>query len=124
MYSTVVTITVQCLYNYTDHVHITSLYTHIHIHSYTIYTHTYTLIHNIHTYIQVLFAGTRDYDASFDDHTNTVRLSIESIFTDGKFQHSLEGLFPNTQYRVTVIPVNGAGRGMTSIIQQNTQNGE
>ncbi len=79
---------------------------------------------NTHTYIQVSFVGTRDYDASFDDHINTVRLAIESLLTEGKFQHSLEDLFPSTQYTVTVIPVNGAGRGMADSVTINTLHGE
>ncbi len=73
-----------------------------------------------------MFVGTRDYDASFDDHTDTMQLPVGDIYSpaDNNFGTTLTGLFLNTQYTVSVFSVNGAGNGMTDTTTVNTLNGE
>ncbi len=55
-----------------------------------------------------------------------MQLATKDILADdeGKFEHFLTDLFPNTRYTITVSPVNGAGSGLTSRITIYTQNGE
>ena len=76
--------------------------------------------------IQVSFVGTRDYDASFNDHTDIMQLPVGDIYSPAanNFGTTLTGLFPNTQYTVSVFSVNGAGNGMTDTRTVNTLNGE
>ncbi len=78
--------------------------------------------------MQVSFIGTRDYDASFSarDHTDTVQLPVADIYfpAANNFRTTLTGLFPNTMYKVSVYPVNGAGNGMPNTSTVNTLNGE
>ncbi len=76
--------------------------------------------------MQVSFVGTRDYDASFSDHTDTVQLSVADIYSPAanNFETTLTGLFPNTMYKVSVFPVNVAGNGMPNISTVNTLNGK
>ncbi len=75
--------------------------------------------------MQVSFVGMRDYDASFSDHTDTVQLPVGDIYSPAanNFETTLTGLFPNTMYKVSVYPVNGAGNGMPNISTVNTLNG-
>ncbi len=76
--------------------------------------------------MQVSFIGTRDYDTSFSDHTDTVQLPIGDIYspTANNFGTTLTDLFPNTLYTVSVFLVNGAGNGMPNTSNVNTLNGE
>ncbi len=73
-----------------------------------------------------MFVGTRDYDASFDNHTDTMQLPVGDIYSPAanNFGTTLTGLFPNTQYTVSVFTVNRAGNGMTDTRTVNTLNGE
>ncbi len=76
--------------------------------------------------IQVSFVGIRDYAPSFS-HTVTIFLfSLGDIYSpaNNNFGTTLIDLFPNTQYTVSVFPVNGAGNGMPATSTVNTLNGE
>ncbi len=75
--------------------------------------------------IQVSFVGTRDYAPSFS-HTSTMLLSLEDVYSpaNNNFGKTLIDLFPNTQYTVSVFPVNEAGNGMPNTRTVNTLNGD